>query len=161
NLSSGAFQDVYIFGETVYASWKGHPTMTHCKSKTHGNGSPWRRRGIDRRPRAAEIPLDAANATYLDFPALGSRQVVAAFDRGDISSDGGSLLLRKTEPLTRIIQQFAACFTDHRHPELIEHSLEHLVAQRIYALALGYEDLNDHDDLRHDPLLATVVGKSD
>jgi hypothetical protein len=71
------------------------------------------------------------------------------------------LLLRKTEELTSIIRQFAACFTDHRNPELIEHSLEHLVAQRIYALALGYEDLNDHDDLRHDPLLATIVGKLD
>src|SRR5262249_28078145 len=150
-----AFLDVYIFGETIYASWKGHPTMTHCKSKTHAKGSPRRRR----RPRAVEISLDDGNATYLDFPALGFRQVVAAFDGGAISSDGGSLLLRKTEVLTGIIQQFAACFTDHRDPELIEHSLEHLVAQRVYALALGYEDLNDHDDLRHDPLLATVVGK--
>jgi hypothetical protein len=108
-----------------------------------------------------EIPLDDANATCLDFPVLGSRQVVAAFDGGDISSDGGSLLLRKTEELTAIIRQFAECFTDHRDPELIEHSLEHLVAQRVYALALGYEDLNDHDELRHDPLLATVVGKKD
>ena len=71
------------------------------------------------------------------------------------------MLLRKTEELTAIIRQFAACFVDHRNPELIEHSLEHLVAQRVYALALGYEDLNDHDDLRHDPLLATVVGKQD
>jgi hypothetical protein len=108
-----------------------------------------------------DIPLSAPQATYLDFPLLGSRQVLASFDGGDISSDGGSLLLRKTEELTSIIHQFAACFTDHRNPELIEHSLEHLVAQRIYALALGYEDLNDHDGLRHDPLLATVVGKQD
>src|SRR4029450_13173897 len=104
---------------------------------------------------------DDTRSTYLDFPVLGSRRVLASFDGGDISSDGGSLLLRKTEALTGIIGQFAACFTDHRNPELIEHSLEHLVAQRVYALALGYEDLNDHDDLRHDPLLATVVGKID
>jgi hypothetical protein len=135
--------------------------MTHCKSKTRDKGSPRRRQRRDRQPRAVEIPLDDNNATYLDFPALGSRQVVAAFDGGDISSDGGSLLLRKTEVLTGIIQQFAACFTDHRDPNLIEHPLEHLIAQRIYALALGYEDLNDHDELRHDPLLATVVGKKD
>jgi hypothetical protein len=108
-----------------------------------------------------EIPLVGANVTYLDFPVLGSRQVVAAFDGGDISSDGGSLLLRKTEELTAIIRQFAECFIDHRDPELIEHSLVHLVAQRVYALALGYEDLNDHDGLRHDPLLATIVGKKD
>jgi hypothetical protein len=101
------------------------------------------------------------NPAYLDFPMLGSRQVLADFDGGAISSDGGALLLREAERLTGIIRQFAACFTDHRAPELIEHSVEHLLAQRVYALASGYEDLNDHDDLRPDPLLATVVGKDD
>jgi DDE family transposase len=101
------------------------------------------------------------NAAYLDFPMLGRRQVLANFDGGDISTDGGALLLRKVEQLTGIIRQFAACFTDHRDPSLIEHTTEHLVAQRVYALALGYEDLNDHDDLRRDPLLAAVVGKPD
>ena len=101
------------------------------------------------------------NSTYLDFPMLGSREVLADFDGGDITSDGGALLLRKTEQLTGIIRQFAACFTDHRNPDLIEHTVEELIAQRVYALALGYEDLNDHDDLRRDPLLATVVGKGD
>src|SRR5579871_965168 len=101
------------------------------------------------------------NATYLDFPMLGSREVLADFDGGDISSDGGALLLRQVERLTGIIRQFAACFTDHRNPDLTEHTVEELIAQRVYALALGYEDLNDHDDLRRDPLLATVVGKPD
>ena len=101
------------------------------------------------------------NATYLDFPMLGSREVLADFDGGDISSDGGALLLRETERLTGIVRQFAVCFTDHRNPDLIEHTVEELIAQRVYALALGYEDLNDHDDLRTDPLLATVVGKGD
>ncbi|WP_165236054.1 IS1380 family transposase [Aquisphaera insulae] len=107
------------------------------------------------------MPLDDPRSSYLDFSPLGARQVVAGFDGGDISSDGGGLLLRKVEQLTSIIGQFAACFVDHRAPKLIEHPLEHLVAQRVYALALGYEDLNDHDDLRHDPLLATLVGKLD
>jgi hypothetical protein len=101
------------------------------------------------------------NSAYLDFPMVGSRQILADFDGGDISSDGGALLLRKTEQLTGVIRQFAGCFTDHRNPDLIEHALEELVAQRVYGLALGYEDLNDHDDLRCDPLLATVVGKRD
>lgn len=101
------------------------------------------------------------NTTYLDFPMFGSRAVRATFDGGDITSDAGALLLRKVEQLTGIIRQFAACFHDHRKPELIEHSLEELLAQRVYALALGYEDLLDHDDLRRDPLLATVVGKND
>ena len=101
------------------------------------------------------------NSAYLDFPILGPRQVLADFDGGSISSDGGALLLRKVEELTGIIHQFTACFTDHRDPDLIEHPLKDLLAQRVYALALGYEDLNDHDDLRRDPLLATVVGKLD
>jgi len=101
------------------------------------------------------------NSAYLDFPMLGSRQVLADFDGGDISTDGGALLLRETERLTGIIRQFAGCFTDHRNPDLTEHPVEHLLAQRVYGLALGYEDLNDHDDLRRDPLLATVVGKYD
>ena len=101
------------------------------------------------------------NASYLDFPMVGLRQVLADFDGGNISSDGGALLLRQTEALTGIIRQFAGCFRDHRDPDLIEHPLEHLLAQRVYGLALGYEDLNDHDDLRADPLLAAVVGKDD
>ena len=95
------------------------------------------------------------------FHHLGRREVIARFDGGNITSDAGGLLLRETERVTGIIGQFAACFTDHRDPDLIEHPAEDLIAQRIYALALGYEDLNDHDDLRHDPLLAVLVGKQD
>jgi hypothetical protein len=101
------------------------------------------------------------NACYVDFPIAGSRQVSASFDGGDITSDGGGLLLRQTEELTAVIRQFAECFTDYRDADLIEHTVHELVAQRVYALALGYEDLNDHDDLRCDPLLATLVGKAD
>ena len=99
--------------------------------------------------------------TSFGFHGLGRRKVVARFDGGKITSDAGGVLLRETERLTGIIRQFAACFTDHRAPTRIEHPVEDLVAQRIYALALGYEDLNDHDDLRHDPLLAVLVGKRD
>ena len=73
-------------------------------------------------------------SSYLDFPMLGSREVLADFDGGDISSDGGALLLRETERLTGIIRQFAACFTDHRNPDLTEHTVEELIAQRVYAL---------------------------
>ena len=95
------------------------------------------------------------------FPALNRRKTVARFDGGVITSDAGGLLLRQVEQATGILRQFAACFTDHRDPDRIEHTLEQLIAQRIYALALGYEDLNDHDELRHDPLLAVLAGKSD
>ncbi len=101
------------------------------------------------------------NQQSFRFHALGRRNVVARFDGGRITSDGGGLLLRETERLTGIIRQFAACFTDHRDPNRTEHTVEELVSQRVYALALGYEDLNDHDDLRHDPLLAVLAGKKD
>jgi hypothetical protein len=86
---------------------------------------------------------------------------VGRFDGGTISSDAGALLLRECERVTGIVRQFARCFTDHRDPEQIEHTAEDLLAQRVYALALGYEDLIDHDALRHDPLLAALVGKLD
>src|SRR3954463_1775777 len=112
-------------------------------------------------PREGSPMTTEVNSTSLDFPRVGSREVLADFGGGDISSDGGALLLRETERLTGIIRQFAACFTDYRNPDLIEHTVEELIAQCVYALALGYEDLNDHDDLRRDPLLATVVGKGD
>ena len=93
------------------------------------------------------------------FPAENSRQIVAKFDGGAITSDAGGLLLRPVERAVGVIRQFSRCFVDHRAGELIEHPLEELVAQRVYGLALGYEDLNDHDELRHDPLLAVLVGK--
>jgi len=89
----------------------------------------------------------------LEFQACGARQVVAEFNGGTITSDGGVLLLKEVEAKRKIIKQFAACFTDHRDPKLIEHTVEELLGQRIYGLALGYEDLNDHDLLRRDPLL--------
>jgi hypothetical protein len=96
-----------------------------------------------------------------DFHPLGRREVTAAFNGGTITSDGGALLLREVEAQTGLLAALAACFDDHRDPELIEHSVEELVKQRVFALALGYEDLNDHDALRSDPLLATLVGKRD
>jgi len=82
------------------------------------------------------------------------------FDGGAISSDGGGLLLREVEKRVGILRQFAACFTDYRNPDLVEHTVEALVAQRVYALALGYEDLNDHEELRNDPLLGILVEKA-
>ena len=89
------------------------------------------------------------------------REIRAQFDGGVITSDGGGLLLREVEKRVGILCQFAACFTDYRNPDLIEHRVEELVAQRVYGLALGYEDLNDHEELRNDPLLAVLVEKGD
>jgi len=95
------------------------------------------------------------------FHALYQRQVRGSFDGGTITSDGGGLLLREVEKRTQIIEQFAACFADHRQGERIEHTVRELAAQRVYALALGYEDLNDHDELRQDPLLGVLAEKED
>ncbi len=97
----------------------------------------------------------------LEFHGLGRRAVVAKFDGGMISSDGGGVLLREVEQRTGILRRLAQQFTDHRNPEAIEHRVEELVAQRVLGIALGYEDLNDHDQLRADPLLAVLVGKAD
>ena len=95
-----------------------------------------------------------------EFHRLKRQQIRAQFDGGAITSDGGGLLLREVEKRIRILRQFAACFTDHRNADLIEHTVEELVAQRVYGLALGYEDLNDHEELRNDPLLAVLVEKA-
>lgn len=101
------------------------------------------------------------NPQQLEFQGATRRTVVASFDGGTLTSDGGILLLGEVDRQRGILGQFAACFTDHRNPALVEHSVEELVRQRVFALALAYEDLNDHDELRTDPLLATVVGKAD
>ncbi len=97
----------------------------------------------------------------LEFHDLGRREIVAKFDGGEISSDGGALALREVDLRLGVMSRLAACFTDHRHPGMIDHDVRSLLAQRIHAIALGYEDLNDHDQLMHDTLLATVVGRKD
>ncbi len=101
--------------------------------------------------------------TQCSFPFAPhfSRDVVARFDGGQITSDAGALLLRPVEQRTGILRQFAACFRDYRRADLIEHKVSELVRQRVYGIALGYEDLNDHDQLRQDPLLALLSGKRD
>jgi hypothetical protein len=87
------------------------------------------------------------------------RAVVAAFDGGRLTSDAGALLLGAADQVVGLSGRFAACFADARDPALIEHEIETLVMQRVVGIALGYEDLIDHDELRHDPVLATLAGK--
>lgn len=100
-------------------------------------------------------------AGQLEFHGLGRRAVVGQFDGGKISSDSGGLLLREVEQRTHILKRLTGCFEDHRAPDQIEHCVESLIKQRVMGLALGYEDLNDHDTLRHDPLLALLSDKQD
>jgi hypothetical protein len=84
---------------------------------------------------------------------------VVSFDGGDISSDAGALLLGAADRAIGLLDRFARCFRDARRQELIEHEVVTLIGQRIYGIALGYEDLNDHDQLRHDPVMAVLAGK--
>jgi len=95
------------------------------------------------------------------FQQLGRREVIGRFDGGRISSDAGGLVLREVERCFGILKRFAGCFQDHRDPQRTEHSLEALISQRVYAIALGYEDLNDHDSLRHDVVMGVLCEKSD
>ena len=105
--------------------------------------------------------MTECNQTPFHFANHFQREVVAGFDGGTISSEAGSVLLRQVEQSTGMVRQFANCFRDYRDPDKIEHSVRELIGQRVYGIALGYEDLNDHDQLRRDPLLAVLCGKQD
>src|SRR6516225_6337734 len=113
-----------------------------------------------------KTPLTASSATDCNqqpllFQDLGGRKVVADFSGGTLSSDGGVLLLRQVDANLGVTQTLAQCFCDLREPVFVDHSVQQLLAQRIYGLALGYEDINDHERLRLDPLLATACNKVD
>ena len=99
------------------------------------------------------------SAELFEFAPVESREVLATFDGGAITSDAGMLLLKSADCRIRLTERFADCFIDRRRPELIEHSVRTLVTQRVVGISLGYEDLNDHETFRHDPVIAVVVDK--
>src|ERR1700730_6059107 len=99
------------------------------------------------------------SADLFGFAPVEGRELVATFDGGAITSDAGSLLLGAADDAVAMMDRLAACFHDVRCQALIEHEVVTLVAQRVFGIALGYEDLNDHDDLRHDPVMAVLAGK--
>ena len=99
------------------------------------------------------------SADLFGFAVVEGRDVVVAFDGGAISSDAGALLLGTADHAIKLTERFAACFHDARRPHLIEHEVATLLGQRVFGIALGYEDLNDHDELRHDPMMAVLAGK--
>src|SRR5258707_10640069 len=99
------------------------------------------------------------SAESFDFGTVEGRRVEAAFDAGLVTSDAGALLLGATDRAIRMMDRFALCFHDERRPEYIEHEVVTLVGQRVFGIALGYEDLNDHDELRHDPMMAILAGQ--
>ena len=96
---------------------------------------------------------------WFGFAHVEKRAVVAGFDGGTMTSDAGALLLGQTDRVIGLVERFAGCFDDARNAALIEHEVRTLVAQRIFGIALGYEDLIDHDELRHDRVLAVLAGK--
>lgn len=104
------------------------------------------------------MPTQCSQESFA-FASVEGRRVEASFDGGTITSEAGALLLGATDRAVRLIERFAACFSDARRAELIEHEVRTLVGQRVIAMALGYEDLIDHDELRHDPVLAVLAGK--
>ena len=97
----------------------------------------------------------------LEFHALGRRVVTGRFDGGRLSSDAGGVLLREVDQRIGLTQRLSRCFVDYRNAASVEHRVGELVSQRIYAIALGYEDLNDHGELRGDALVSLLVGKRD
>jgi hypothetical protein len=103
--------------------------------------------------------LTECSAERFEFVSVEGRAVVAGFDGGTITSDAGALLVGATDRAMGLIGRFAECFIDRRRPEYVEHVVPTLVGQRVFAMALGYEDLNDHDELRHDPVMAVLAGK--
>src|SRR5262245_40048928 len=110
--------------------------------------------------RTAASAMSECNQSTFQFAAHFSRQLVARVDGGTITTHSGVLLLRETDRLLNLLPRFADCFLDGRNPVFVEHSVESLVSQRVYGLALGYEDLNDHEQLRQDPLLRVLAGKA-
>ncbi len=104
------------------------------------------------------MPTECTPEQYA-FARVEGRQVIAGFDGGRMSSDAGALLLGRVDRTIKLVDRFAGCFTDRRRRDLIEHAVSTLVMQRVVGIALGYEDLNDHDELRHDPIMAVLAGK--
>jgi hypothetical protein len=107
------------------------------------------------------MAMTECNQDRFEFAsAHGRREIVAEFSGGTVSSDGGALLLQEADSKMNLLARFSQCFMDRRNPVLIEHSIEQMIRQRVYALALGYEDLNDHEQLRQDPLWSALAGKA-
>ena len=105
--------------------------------------------------------MTECNQSSFGFEGCGKREIVARFDGGTISSDGGAFLLRQTDRRLNLLPRLAECFLDGRNQKLVDHKIEEMLAQRIYGLALGYEDINDHEQLRHDPVFGILAGRAE
>jgi Transposase DDE domain group 1 len=106
----------------------------------------------------ASLPTECTPESF-DFGTAEGRRIIAAFDAGRVTSDAGALLLGAADKAIGLVDRLAACFSDDRRADLVEHRLPTLIGQQVFAIALGYEDLVDHDELRNDPVLAALSGK--
>src|ERR1700685_4871767 len=105
--------------------------------------------------------MTECNQSEFGFKASGKREIVARFDGGTISSDGGAFLLRQTDQRLNLLARLAECFLDGRNQEQVEHSILEMLSQRVFGLALGYEDINDHEQLRTDPVFGLRAGRGE
>ena len=105
--------------------------------------------------------MTECNQSSFGFEAAGRREIVARFDGGTISSDGGAFLLRQTDKRLNLLPRLAECFLDGRNQSLVEHTIQEMLSQRIYGLAVGYEDINDHEQLRKDPVFSILAGRDE
>jgi hypothetical protein len=116
--------------------------------------------GVENKNQKTPLMTDC-NQSVFRFPSLDRRKIEASFGGGDISSDGGAMFLRQADRLTGLTRSLADALTDPRDPNRVTHTNVDLLRQRIFGLALGYEDLNDHDTLRMDPLIQSAVERSE
>src|ERR1039457_7622897 len=105
--------------------------------------------------------MTECNQSSFGFEGSGRREIVARFDGGTISSDGGAFLLRQVDKRLNLLTRFAECFLDGRNQSLVEHPISEMLAQRVYGLALGYEDINDNEQLRTDPVFGILAGRGE
>lgn len=100
------------------------------------------------------------NTKHIKFSSLGSKKILANFNGGKITSDAGALLLREVDKQLGLMQAINNCIDDIRHPSFTKHDQKSMLSQRIFAIAMGYDDLNDHHSLRNDPLMQTITGRN-
>jgi Transposase DDE domain group 1 len=105
--------------------------------------------------------MTECNQSSFGFGTSGGRTVTARFDGGTISSDGGAVLLQQADRRLKLLERFSECFLDGREQSKVEHSVHEMVSQRVYGLALGYEDINDHEQLRSDPVFGMLAERED
>jgi hypothetical protein len=150
-----------VNGTALPAPFRPHPRLTRPRAYSAGAATPQSCPVIQGELHELDFKRyeRECSANLFGFARVEGRSVVAAFDGGKITSDAGGVLLRATDRAIGLIDRFAQCFSDSRSEELIEHTVATMIGQRVFGIALGWEDVVDHDTLRHDPIVAVLAGK--